>query len=298
MRTKISRLSTPTKALAVLVMLVSVVGVAVTLDAHPASASTQGDAIAAKAASMAGTPYCDDGGTINGPTYGGQDEPGCPTGTKGFDCMSLVQFAVYQVTGIALPAGPPPTQAQLASGQTETTFGPNDLSDLQPGDATYWGSGPGSISSYSHSGIYAGNSEIWDAVGTQQPVQEHTFAELESSAHNYTYLGAIRWSSNASGSDMSVTTTSPLPNGSVSTKGHEVTYSTTLAASGGNGSYHWSLAAGSKSLPAGLKLSSKGVISGKAKTAGVYPFTVSVKDKKVKGVQESTTANLSITISS
>jgi cell wall-associated NlpC family hydrolase len=284
-----------TRALAALIVLLSALGVTMALNAHPASASTQGDAIAAKAASMAGTPYCDGGGTINGPTFGGESEAGCPTGTKGFDCMSLVQYAVYQVTGIALPAAAPPTQSQLAPGQTETTFGPTDLSDLQPGDATYWGGGAGPISSYSHSGIYAGNGEVWDAVGTQQPVQEHSFAQLESSAHNYTYLGAIRWSSGTT-SSFAVTTTS-LPGGSVSTKAHKITYSATLAASGGTTPYHWALNSGSSPLPPGLKLNSKGVISGKAKTAGTYPFTVLVKDKKVKGVQQSATASLSITIS-
>ena len=40
---------------------------------------------------------------INGPTNGGVDEAGCGPGVKGYDCMSLVQYAVYQATGIALP---------------------------------------------------------------------------------------------------------------------------------------------------------------------------------------------------
>ena len=68
-----------------------------------AGAATVGDQIAAFAASQAGVPYCDGGGGINGPTNGGVVEPGCGPGVKGFDCMSLVQYAVYQATGIALP---------------------------------------------------------------------------------------------------------------------------------------------------------------------------------------------------
>ena len=55
------------------------------------------------AASESGTPYCDGGGGIDGPSNGGVDESGCGAGVKGFDCMSLVQYAVYQATGIALP---------------------------------------------------------------------------------------------------------------------------------------------------------------------------------------------------
>lgn len=50
---------------------------------------------------------------------------------------------------------------------------------------------------------------------------------------------------------------SPLPNGSTG-----IRYSTTLAASGGNPAYSWSLAAGSPALPNGLSLSPAGVISG------------------------------------
>ena len=53
------------------------------------------------------------------------------------------------------------------------------------------------------------------------------------------------------------------------------------------------------SLPPGLKLSTKGVISGKAKTAGTYTFTVQVVDTKTKTkppTENKATATLSITI--
>ena len=74
------------------------------LAAQPAAAAATGAQIVAFAASQAGVPYCDDGGGINGPSNGGVVEAGCGPGVKGFDCMSLVQYAVYQATGIALPA--------------------------------------------------------------------------------------------------------------------------------------------------------------------------------------------------
>jgi len=65
-------------------------------------------------------------------------------------------------------------------------------------------------------------------------------------------------------------TTTSLPNGDVG-----VAYSQTLAASGGSGTYTWSISAGS--LPAGLSLAATtGVISGKPTTAGRYNFTVRV----------------------
>jgi cell wall-associated NlpC family hydrolase len=151
------------------------------------AATTPGAQIAAFAASQAGVAYCDGGGNINGPTNGGVVEAGCGPGVKGYDCMSLVQFAVYQATGIALPgdgsqksgAGTViPAQATIAA----------DTAGLLPGDAVFWGGG--GINSFAHSGIYAGNGEVWDAIGVNQPVQQHTMAYL---ATIYSYDGAVRF---------------------------------------------------------------------------------------------------------
>lgn len=55
-----------------------------------------------------------------------------------------------------------------------------------------------------------------------------------------------------------------------------VSYSQTLVAAGGKTPYTWSRTAGS--LPAGLSLSSAGVISGTPTTAGTSNFTIQVKD--------------------
>jgi hypothetical protein len=147
----------------------------------PHAAATQGDAIAAVAASQAGVPYCDDGGGVNGPSNGGVVESGCGPGVKGFDCMSLAQYAVYQVLGITLP----PNGTQLSG--VGTYLPPSDTAGLLPGDVTYWG---GTIDHYTHSGVYAGNGEVWDAVGVGIPVQLHTLGYLEQI---YNYDGAIRY---------------------------------------------------------------------------------------------------------
>jgi cell wall-associated NlpC family hydrolase len=184
-----------TMALAIL-LVVSLCGLAGALGAHPAGAATrggalvpaatQGDAIVAAAASQAGVPYCDGGGTINGPSNGGVVEAGCGPGVKGFDCMSVAQYAVYQVTGIALPSD----GSQLAG--VGTFIAPTDTADLLPGDVTYWG---GTLDHFAHSGIYAGNDEVWDAVGIGIPVQLHTMTYLEGT---YSYDGAIRyWTSSS-----------------------------------------------------------------------------------------------------
>ncbi|MDF0644119.1 MAG: putative Ig domain-containing protein [Nitrospira sp.] len=69
---------------------------------------------------------------------------------------------------------------------------------------------------------------------------------------------------------------SPLPSGSIG-----IRYSTTLAASGGNPAYSWSLVGGSPSLPNGLSLSSTGVISG-------TPTTIQTVTSKFQVVDSST----------
>jgi Putative Ig domain len=84
-------------------------------------------------------------------------------------------------------------------------------------------------------------------------------------------------------------TTSSLPGGTTGTA-----YSQTVAATGGTGTgYTWSLNSGS--LPAGLSLSSGGVISGTPQTAGTSSFVVKVTDA---GSNTALSGSLSITVTS
>ncbi len=89
---------------------------------------------------------------------------------------------------------------------------------------------------------------------------------------------------------LTITTTSPLPGGT-----NGAAYSQTLQATGGVPSYTWSVTAGS--LPAGLTLSSAGVISGTPSGASTSTsnFTVTVTDSQTP-TAASSTANLSITV--
>jgi len=81
-----------------------------------------------------------------------------------------------------------------------------------------------------------------------------------------------------------VSTTS-LPPGAVKTA-----YRATLAASGGNPPYKWSVSSGA--LPRGLHLKkSTGVISGRPTIGGTYAFTVKVVDKKIKTKHRPPTQN-------
>ena len=93
-----------------------------------------------------------------------------------------------------------------------------------------------------------------------------SFSEPQIASKSFTLTIATQLS-------LSISTASPLPNGTVSTP-----YSLGFAATGGVPPYiNWTVSAGS--LPAGLTLnSSTGVLTGTPSTAGVSSFTVQVQD--------------------
>ena len=86
---------------------------------------------------------------------------------------------------------------------------------------------------------------------------------------------------------LTITTTS-LPNGTINSA-----YTATLASAGGTGTVIWNISQGT--LPAGLTLSSAGVISGTPTTTGLSNFTVSATDSS--SPPQNKTQALSITIS-
>jgi cell wall-associated NlpC family hydrolase len=289
--------STPTlrnmvaRAALAVVVATTLSGTVLAVSGQPAVAAVStGQAIVNAAASQAGIPYCEGGGGIHGATVG-SNQSQCAAGVKGYDCMSLALYAVYQVTGYTVPTGgaiPGPGSTMVSA-----SGGPGNL---QPGDVVFFGGS--SLDDYAHSGIYAGNNEIWDALEPGDNVAEHTFAELNSDYGNV-YRGAARYTAGSPPPPSFGVTTASLPNGTVWTKADKVTYSQTLAASGGNPPYKWSIVSGSGALPPGLKLAAKGTISGKANTAGKFTFTVKVVDKKTRTkppTQNTATKALSITI--
>src|SRR4029077_14574647 len=86
-----------------------------------------------------------------------------------------------------------------------------------------------------------------------------------------------------------VISTTTLPNGTVG-----VAYSQILTATGGVSPETWALAAGS--LPAGLSLSTAGVISGTPTASGTASFSVNVTDSESPA--QSPTKALTVTINS
>ncbi len=175
------------KAFGALVLLVSFAGVSLSVDAPHAGAGTQGDQIAAFAASQANVPYCDGGGSINGPTNGGVVEAGCGVGVQGIRLRD--PGPVRRVPGDRDRAA-----RRRNSTERRGSFHPppghhrRGHCPLLPGDAVFWG-GSG-INGFVHSGIYAGGGNVWDAIGISQPVQLHTMAYLQSV---YRYDGAMRF---------------------------------------------------------------------------------------------------------
>ena len=103
----------------------------------------------------------------------------------------------------------------------------------------------------------AGNASF-----TVQVVDSSSVAQIATASLGVTVL--------ANSSNLQITTAS-LPGGTV---GSGYTYPFT--ASGGAGTYHWSLASGA--LPVGLTISTAGALNGTPTTTGTFVFTVQVSD--------------------
>ncbi|HEV2350977.1 MAG TPA: putative Ig domain-containing protein [Terriglobia bacterium] len=102
----------------------------------------------------------------------------------------------------------------------------------------------------------------------------------DSASHSASYT----YSTSVAAPPIAISTTS-VPGGTVNTS-----YITTLIAAGGTSPYQWTVSSGA--LPAGLTLSSAGVISGMPTTAGSYSFTAQVNDS----ASHSATSNYSTSV--
>ncbi len=158
----------------------------------PIATTTIPATVVAAAASQVGVPYCNGGGGINGPS---QPTSGEHCEAPGFDCMSLSQYAVYQVMRITVP-----TNGEMLPGGTDSdgqgtlirsqpTIAADETA-LQPGDVVFFGGSD--LWHYAHSGIYAGGGQVWDALQTGTPVMEHSMTDLYG-IYNNNYDGAVRY---------------------------------------------------------------------------------------------------------
>ncbi len=212
-------------AVVAVLLLISAVGIVGVIDAPSAGAVSIGQAIVNAAASQAGVPYCEGGGGDHGPSSG----TGCTPPTVGYDCMSLAQYAVYQVTGITVPIDgemlPGPNSTDW-DGQGTYIAASGGEAALEPGDVVFFGGSD--LWHYAHSGIYSGDGsgDIWDALQAGTPVGEHTLADLTSLYGQYD--GAVRYSAAL----LTPTVAAGTPSPAETTFGQSVTYSATVSGSG------------------------------------------------------------------
>lgn len=125
------------------------------------------------AAHVGRTPYAWGGGTLNGPSRG----TGIDAHVTGFDCSSLVRYAIFQGTGHTVTL-PRTSQQQYNA----THHNPVLLEALQPGDLLFWG-GPTTVH---HVALYIGNQRMIEAPQSGQFITE---ARLRTGGD---FLGATR----------------------------------------------------------------------------------------------------------
>ena len=118
----------------------------------------------------------------------------------------------------------------------------------------------------------------YDALGRLVQVNHGTTGPNANVSATYNYDHADNRTQVVVNAGASALTLSPatLPGGTVGSA-----YSQTLAASGGTGGYSFALSAGT--LPAGLSLTSAGVLSGTPTTATTYSFTIKATDSAGSG---------------
>jgi len=124
--------------------------------AYDDDTSTFGEHVVAAARAWLGTPYAWGGGGPEGPGRGFAQG----AGTVGFDCSSLVQYAVYQASG-GRTLRPRVSQMQVTAG---TAVAPGEM---RPGDVIGFALG----GSYDHIGIYLGHGQFIHAPKTGDVVK-------------------------------------------------------------------------------------------------------------------------------
>ncbi|MBW1603518.1 C40 family peptidase [Streptomyces sp. JJ66] len=137
-----------------------------------------------KAATQLGLPYAYGGGTPNGPSTGFCDGVnGYTSGTcvaddtVGWDCSSLVQYALWPATQL-------PRTAAAQYGATSSR--PVARADLQPGDLMFWRDSSGFIY---HVALYADDGNVLHAPRTGQNVK---IEAIDTAMPAADYLGATR----------------------------------------------------------------------------------------------------------
>ena len=173
---------------------------------------------------------------------------------------------------------------------TSTTLGSAKTGSAYSASMSASGGTPGytwSIASGSlPAGLSMSSAGLISGTPTASGTSSFTVQVADSGSPNQTATASV--SIAVQSSTLSITSTS-LASGKTGTA-----YSAPMSASGGTPAYTWLIASGS--LPAGLSLSTTGVISGTPTASGSSSFTVAVKDSG--SPSQSVTATESITVAS
>jgi hypothetical protein len=180
---------------------------------------------------------------------------GVVTGTKATTNTTIVVNPAPKITGSTPDAtvGTPYSATFAVSGGTPA------VKWLAP-----TGTLPAGLKFDTTTGILSGTPT---AVGTSS----FTVQAVDSSDVPYTVTSSNTLKVNASSSNTALQATGSTPDGTVNAP-----YSAVLQATGGTAPYTWSISNGT--LPAGLSISSAGVISGTPTAAGTSTFTARVTD--------------------
>ncbi len=184
--------------------------------------------------------------TFNGATYTGL-----------IVSKNLVINYAATTTAPAITTQPASVSATVGAGASFTAAS----SGTTPITWQWYKTGSGAISGAT-SATYALSNLVAANAGSYYAVATNSAGSATTTAATLTVTAA---------STPSITTGATLPGGVIG-----VAYSQTLGASGGTTPYAWTLAAGT--LPAGLQLSSAGVLAGTPTTAATSTFTVQVRD--------------------
>src|SRR5581483_9364689 len=205
------------------------------------------------------------------------------TGTSTFtvavkDNGSPAQMASAQESIGVSPAGLAITTTSLAAGANESSY--NAALSATGGTPSYtWSIGSGSLPPgliLSSVGVISGTPTTTGSFAFTVAVKDSGSPVQTTSVQESLVIGAA---------GLSVTTTSLAAGANGSS------YIAALSATGGTPGYTWSI--GSGSLPAGLTMSSGGVISGTPTATGTSTFTIVVKDSgsQTASAQESITVS-------
>jgi Putative Ig domain/Protein of unknown function (DUF1573) len=198
--------------------------------------------------------------------------PTAQTATQAFTMTIAAAVATLRITSTTIPAG------QVGAAYSTLLQGTGGTTPYS------WSLGSGVLPaglSLSTSGTLSGTPTTAGSFTFTIKVTDSTTPTAQTATQSLTFTVA------AAATPVEITSTS-VPAGQVG-----VAYSTTLQATNGTSPYSWSVSSGT--LPAGLTLSTAGVISGTPTTSGSSTFTVKVTDSGSPAT--TATASFSITVS-